>query len=428
MSKSHDLYELACNLIPGGVNSPVRAWKSVGGEPFFASSGKGSYITDEDGRSYIDYVCSWGPLIFGHAHPTIVEAAQEAARDGLTFGIPTRREVTLARMLVDAVPSIEMVRLVNSGTEATLSAIRLARGFTQRAKIVKMIGGYHGHHDALLASAGSGVATLAIPSSPGVPDSVVQDTLLVPFNDSEAVARAFQQFPKEIAAIIVEPVAGNMGVVPPREGYLNALRQLCDLHGALLIFDEVMTGFRVAYGGAQERYTVIPDLTTLGKVMGGGMPIGAYGGREEIMRFVAPEGPVYQAGTLSGNPMAVACGLAAIGMLKPDGAYQTLEERSRQLEEGLRGEANSAGVAIQINRIGSMLTVFFSEKPINHFDDANASDLNRFSIFWRAMLKEGVYLPPSAFEAWFISTAHSNIEIERTLRAAYGAFRQAAAA
>ncbi|MBI1388499.1 MAG: glutamate-1-semialdehyde 2,1-aminomutase [bacterium] len=425
MSKSSKLFAEACNLIPGGVNSPVRAWNAVGGDPFFVSRAKGCILTDADGKNYIDYVCSWGPLILGHAHPVVVKAVQEAASEGLTFGAPTEREVQIARFLVDAVPSLEKVRLVNSGTEATLSAIRLARGFTGREKIVKMIGGYHGHHDALLASAGSGVATLAIPSTPGVPESVVKDTLLVPYNDAEAVARVFAAAPEDVACVILEPVAGNMGVVPPSNGYLETLRELCDRYGALLIFDEVMTGFRVHFSGAQALYGVTPDLTTLGKIVGGGMPMGAYGGRADVMSKIAPEGPVYQAGTLSGNPVATACGLATLEMLKPDGFYAMLEEKSRVLEEGLRKEAASAGAAISINRVGSMLTVFFGEGEVTDFASACESDSERFAAFWRAMLKEGVYLPPSQFEAWFVSASHTNFEIEKTLRAAHNAFRAA---
>lgn len=422
MSAYDKLLTEARSLIPGGVNSPVRAWNAVGGDPFFAAKGKGCLIFDSEGRQYVDYVCSWGPLILGHAHPVVVEAVQQAAAEGLTFGCPTEREVQLARMIVDAVPSVEKVRMVSSGTEATLSAIRLARGFTKRDKIVKMVGGYHGHHDALLASAGSGLATLAIPSTPGVPESVVKDTVLVPYNDADAVAKAFSDH-DDIAAVMLEPVAGNMGVVLPKPGYLQSLRDLCDKNGALLVFDEVMTGFRVAYGGVQEREGVTPDLTTLAKVVGGGMPLGAYGGRADIMSMIAPEGPVYQAGTLSGNPIATACGLATLGMLKPKGFYDDLEKKSQALEDGIRREAEEASVTITINRAGSMMTVFFCEHEVNDFDGAASSDTERFAAFWREMLKRNIYLPPSAFEAWFISAAHSNIEIDRTIHAAGEAFR-----
>lgn len=426
MSKSSDLFALACQLIPGGVNSPVRAWKSVGGEPFFAVRGKGCMLWDEDGKSYIDYVCSWGPLILGHAHPEVVAAVEEAAREGMSFGVPTHREVTLAKILVEAVPSIEKVRLVNSGTEATLSAIRLARAYTKRDKIVKMIGGYHGHHDALLAKAGSGMATLSIPSTPGVPESVVKDTLLVPYNDSDAVRNAFRENKDQIAALIVEPVAGNMGCVPPEPGYLETLRVLCTEHDALLIFDEVMTGFRVAFGGAQERYQVLPDITTLGKIIGGGMPIGAYGASCAIMDHIAPEGEVYQAGTLSGNPVSTACGIATLQFLQMNDFYDNLEKKANQLADGLREAAEKEGVPIVLNQVGSMMTLFFTDQPVKNFEDARATDIQKYVAFWKMMLAEGIYLPPSAFEAFFVSTAHGNREIERTITAASHAFKELA--
>ncbi len=426
MSKSSDLFATATAIIPGGVNSPVRAWNAVGGTPFFAARGKGCVLTDEDDNAYIDYVCAWGPLILGHAHPEVVSAVESAVREGTAFGVPTRREVTIARMIVDAVPSIEKVRLVNSGTEATLSAIRLARAFTRRSKVIKMIGGYHGHHDALLAQAGSGVATLAIPSTPGVPKSVVEDTILVPYNDLDATREVFRKHSKEIAALIVEPVAGNMGVVPPQPGYLETLRILTAEHEAVLIFDEVMTGFRVAYGGAQERYGVLPDLTTLAKIMGGGMPIAAYGGSDAIMKHVAPEGEVYQAGTLSGNPVATACGIATLQLIKSPGFYENLEQRAEMLVQGLREAAQAAGVPAQINSVGSMMTVFFTGNPVTDFASASQSDTQRYAAFWRSMLESGIYLPPSQFEAFFLSNAHSNREIERTIHAAETAFKAVA--
>ncbi|MBN2326779.1 MAG: glutamate-1-semialdehyde 2,1-aminomutase [Candidatus Omnitrophica bacterium] len=423
MSKSSELFEMANALIPGGVNSPVRAWKAMGGDPFFVVRGKGCTLTDEDGKIYLDYVGSWGPMILGHAHSEVVAAVEEAARDGLSFGAPTRREVDLARMIVEAVPSIEKVRLVNSGTEATLSAIRLARAYTKRSKIIKTIGGYHGHHDALLAAAGSGVATLAIPSTPGVPDSVVQDTVLVPYNDIDAARDAFARHDGEIAAVMVEPIAGNMGVVPPQPGYLETLRVLCTEHESILIFDEVMTGFRVAYGGAQELYGVLPDLTTLGKIIGGGLPIGAYGGSHEIMKRVAPEGDVYQAGTLSGNPVATASGIATLQLLRSSGFYEELEKKAQKLMRGFQKGADDAGVPIQINSVGSMMTVFFTDKPVVDFASAGAADGKRYAKFWRSMLDQGIYLPPSPFEAFFLSISHSNRDLDRTINNAALAFK-----
>ena len=423
MSKSSELYESACKLIPGGVNSPVRAWKAMGGNPFFVKRGQGSRLYDEDGNSYIDYVLSWGPLILGHAHPQVVEAVKNVLDDGFSYGAPTAREVQLAQKIVNMVPSIQRVRLVNSGTEATLSAIRLARAATKRDKIIKMIGGYHGHHDALLAEAGSGVATLAIPSTPGIPESVVKDTLLVHYNDIDGVRTLFQKFPEDIAAVIIEPVAGNMGCVPPVEGYLQILRLITTEYQALLIFDEVMTGFRVDKGGAQTKYGVLPDITTLGKVIGGGMPIGAYGGLTELMRLIAPEGNVYQAGTLSGNPIATACGLKTLEIIDQPGFYESLEAKCKMLEEGLYEKAREADVPVIINRAGSMMTVFFAEHEITNFAEAAASKTAKHSIFWNCMLKEGIYLPPSAFEAFFLSSAHSEEDIAKTIDAAGKAFK-----
>jgi glutamate-1-semialdehyde 2,1-aminomutase len=422
MTKSKNLFNYAIHVMPGGVNSPVRAWKAVGGSPFFVEKGKGSMLYDVDGNGYIDYVCSWGPLILGHAHPVVVKAVEDVIADGFSFGAPTEREIALAKKIIEAVPSIQKVRLVNSGTEATLSAIRLARAYTKRDKIIKMIGGYHGHHDALLAQAGSGVATLSIPSTPGVPAAVVQDTILVPYNDSDAVRAAFETYPGQIAAVIVEPVAGNMGCIPPAEGYLQSLRVITTNHDAILIFDEVMSGFRVAKGGAQARYGVLPDLTTLGKVIGGGMPIGAYGGLEELMSMMAPEGNVYQAGTLSGNPIATACGLATLGTLDAQDFYDDLETKGKILEEGFYDKAREAGVPIMINRVGSMMTVFFTEYEVTDFEQVSASNIEAFNQFWNGMLKEGVFLPPSAFEAFFISCVHSNRDLEKTIRAAGTAF------
>lgn len=426
MSKSSEWFSKACQFIPGGVNSPVRAWNAVGGDPFFVKEAKGSKLTDEDGNTYIDYVCSWGPLILGHAHHEVVKAVQEAASLGLSYGAPSPLEVQMAEMLIQAVPSLQKVRLVNSGTEATLSAIRLARGYTKRDKIIKMVGGYHGHHDALLASAGSGLATLAIPSTPGVPSSVVEDTILVQFNDADAVQEAMKQYPEQIAAVIVEPVAGNMGVIPPEPGYLDSLRQITIEHGALLIFDEVMTGFRVARGGAQERFHVVPDLTTLGKVIGGGMPIGAYGGREDIMNMIAPQGEVYQAGTLSGNPVAVSAGLATLQLVSSSSFYADLEQKTGYLVNGLFEKAREANIPIRINAVGSMMTVFFCKDPVRDMASASKMDTNRFAKFWRKMLEEGVYLPPSAYEAWFISNAHTEHDFDKTIRAAGQAFQAAA--
>lgn len=426
MTKSTELYQRACSTIPGGVNSPVRAWNAVGGTPFFTQKGKGCHLTDVDGNEYIDYICSWGPLILGHAHPIVLQAVQEAVENGFSFGTPTEREIQIAEKIVADVPSIQRVRLVNSGTEATLSAIRLARAYTNRNKIIKMIGGYHGHHDALLAQAGSGVATLTIPSTPGVPPSVVEDTILVPYNDTDAVRKVFEAHPTEIAAVIVEPVAGNMGCVPPNQGYLESLRMLTTNHDALLIFDEVMTGYRVAKGGAQARYGVLPDLTTLGKIIGGGMPIGAYGGLVELMTKMAPDGDVYQAGTLSGNPIATACGLATLSAVDALSFYDDLEEKGQMLEDGFYEKAKQAGIPIKINRVGSMMTVFFTQYEVTHFEQAAATDTQRHAQFWNAMLQKGIYLPPSAFEAMFISSVHSHLDLEKTIRAAAEAFKEIA--
>jgi glutamate-1-semialdehyde 2,1-aminomutase len=415
-------FERAQSLMPGGVSSPVRAYKSVGRTPVFIREGKGAYVTDLDGHRYLDYVLSYGPLILGHAHEAVVAALHKAALRGCSFGMPTEAESNLAQMIVEAIPAVELVRFVNSGTEAVMSAIRLARAATGRAKIIKGIGCYHGHSDALLVQAGSGATTLGTPSSPGVPASITADTLLVPYNDLVAVARAFAEQGSDIAALVVEPVAGNMGVVPPAPGYLEGLRDLCDQHQALLLFDEVMTGFRVAYGGAQTLYTVSPDLTCLGKIVGGGLPCAAYGGREDLMRQVAPDGPVYQAGTLSGNPLAMAAGIATLEQLRDGTIHAELEIQGGRLADGLRAAARHAGVPVQVNRVGSMLCVFFSDKPVENYADATACDTAAFSVFFSALLEQGVVLPPSQYEAWFLSSAHHDEAIAHTLAAAAAAF------
>jgi glutamate-1-semialdehyde 2,1-aminomutase len=410
-----DLYRRAVELIPGGVNSPVRAMRAVGlEEPFFVERGEGAYLYDVDGNRYLDWVLSWGPLLFGHADADTVEAVREAALRGTSFGAPTEAEVELAAEIADAVPSIEKVRLVSSGTEAATSALRLARGFTKRDRIVKFAGCYHGHVDALLASAGSGLATLGIPSTPGVPSAVTEDTVVVPYNEIDLVAEAVMRYGEGLAAIIVEPVAGNMGVVPPVDGFLPALRQLCDASGALLVFDEVITGFRVARGGAQERYGVTPDLTILGKIVGGGLPLAAFGGRADVMDHLAPSGPVYQAGTLSGNPLATAAGLAVLRRLRDSGVYDDLERKGARLEAGLSEFAH-------VRRVGAMLTPFMTDRGVRNFEDAQACDTERYGALFRHLLAEGIYVAPSQFEAMFVSLAHSDEDVERTI-AAVGAF------
>jgi glutamate-1-semialdehyde 2,1-aminomutase len=411
-SKSDELFRRAQETIPGGVNSPVRAFRSVGGNPVFIARGEGAHIFDVDGNQYIDYVGSWGPLLLGHRHPDIVAALEGALAIGTSFGAPTEQEVELAEAIRDAVPSIEMVRLVNSGTEATMSAIRVARGFTGRDLVVKFEGCYHGHVDSLLVKAGSGVATLGIADTQGVPKAFCDTTIALPFNDAEAVEQAFRAHGDRIAALIVEPVAGNMGCVPPLPGYLEALRDITARFGALLVFDEVMTGFRVAFGGAQQRYGIRPDLTTLGKVIGGGLPVGAYGGRKDVMSKVAPVGPVYQAGTLSGNPLAVAAGLAMLRYLKrhPE-VYGQLEARTAEL-------CAAAPAGVTVNRVGSMFTWFFTDQPVTDYESAKRSDTARFAHFFRAMLERGIYLAPSQFEAAFVSAAHSEEDIRETIAAA----------
>lgn len=425
-TKSQSLFEKAQRLIPGGVNSPVRAFKSVGGQPVFIKKGKGSRMFDEDGNSYIDYVCSWGPLIFGHAHPRIIEAIKTAAESGTTFGAATAAEVTLAEMIVDAVPSVEMVRLVSSGTEAVMSAIRLARGYTRRSKIIKFEGGYHGHSDSLLAKAGSGVATLGMPDSAGVPPNLTVDTITLPYNNIDAVRAAVLLYGSDVACIIVEPVAGNMGVVLPTPGFLEGLRQIATDSGIVLIFDEVITGFRLAYGGAQELFGVTPDLTTMGKIIGGGLPMGAYGGKREIMEFVAPVGPVYQAGTLSGNPLAVVAGIEVLKMLREPRVYSDLDAKSVLLSSGLKESADEVGVPVRVNSIGSLSTIFFTSEEITDYTSAKMSDTERYAKFFRGMLGRGFYFAPSQFEAAFVSMAHTDDDIASTVIAAKKVFEEIA--
>jgi glutamate-1-semialdehyde 2,1-aminomutase len=406
-----DLYRRALELIPGGVNSPVRAMKAVGlDEPFFVARGEGAYLEDVDGNRYLDWVMSWGPLLFGHADAETVEAVREAALRGTSFGAPTEAEVELAAEIVDAVPSVERVRLVSSGTEASMSALRLARGFTKRDRVIKFAGCYHGHVDALLASAGSGLATLAIPATPGVPTAVTADTIVCPYNEVDSVADAVMRYGEGLAAIVVEPVAGNMGVVPPADGFLEALRGLCDASGALLVFDEVITGFRLARGGAQERFGVAPDLTILGKIVGGGLPLAAFGGRADVMELLAPSGPVYQAGTLSGNPLATAAGLAVLRRLRDPRVYEELERRGALLEEGLAPFA-------RVQRVGAMLTPFLTDAAVRNFEDAQRCDAERYAALFRHLLERGVYVAPSQFEAMFVSLAHGEDEIARTVEA-----------
>jgi glutamate-1-semialdehyde 2,1-aminomutase len=416
-ARSKALFETAKSMMVGGVNSPVRAFKSVGGDPVFIARAQGATLTDVDGNDYIDYVGSWGPMILGHAHPAVVAAVVDAARAGTSFGAPSEGEVRLAEAIRALVPSIEVVRMVNSGTEATMSALRVARGFTGRSKAIKFEGCYHGHGDSFLIKAGSGAATFGVPDSAGVPPGVASDTLTAKFNDAADVARLLAANPGEVAAIFLEPVVGNMGVVPPEPGFLQALRDLCDREGTLLVFDEVMTGFRVARGGAQERYGIRPDLTTLGKIVGGGLPVGAYGGRAEIMRKVAPDGPVYQAGTLSGNPLAMAAGLATLARLTPD-VYTRLETLSARLEAGLRRAIAETKAPACVQRVGSMMTLFLTPGPVRNWQDADRADRSRFANYFRAMLAEGICLPPAQFEALFVSAAHTEAEIDRTIDAA----------
>lgn len=427
-TKSKQLFEQAVELIPGGVNSPVRAFKAVGDFPVFIEKGEGSKLYDVDGNQYVDYICSWGPLLLGHQPAVVTAAVQEALLKGSTYGAPTALEVEIAKMIVDAVPSVEMVRMVNSGTEATMSAIRLARGYTGRNKLVKFEGCYHGHADHLLIKAGSGALTFGVPSSPGVPASIASETLTATYNDLDSVKKLFAEYPDQIAAVIVEPVAGNMGLVPPVAGFLEGLREVTKEHGALLIFDEVISGFRASYGGAQKVFDIMPDLTCLGKIIGGGLPVGAYGGRKEIMEHVAPVGPVYQAGTLSGNPVAMAAGIATLKELARPGVYETVEAKTRTLAAGLQAAADAAGVKVCINQSASLLTVFFTAQKVDSYAASMSSDTAKFKVFFQSMLNQGIYLPPSQFECWFVSLAHSDADIAATIEAAKNAFVAVAAA
>lgn len=425
MTQSSELFDRAQRCIPGGVNSPVRAFKGVGGTPLFIARAEGAHVYDTDGRPYIDYVGSWGPMVLGHTHPEVVRAVQAQAAQGLSYGAPTLLEIEMAERVCALMPSIELLRMVNSGTEATMSAIRLARGFTGRDGLVKFEGGYHGHADALLVKAGSGALTLGVPTSPGVPADAARHTLTLPYNDLDAVRQTFLREGKTIAALIVEPVAGNMNCVPPLPGFLEGLRELCDQSGALLIFDEVMTGFRVALGGAQARYGVKPDLTTLGKVIGGGLPVGAFGGRREVMEHLAPLGPVYQAGTLSGNPLAMAAGLKTLELISAPGFFDALEHRTLDLVKGLRVEASRAGVALTTNQVGGMFGLFFTDAAsVQNYAQVMACDVARFRQFFHGMLERGVYLAPSAYEAGFVSAAHTPADIGQTVAAAAEVFRQ----
>ena len=423
ISKSKRLFKKAQRLIPGGVNSPVRAFKAVGGQPLFIARAKGSKIYDVDGNAYIDYVLSWGPMILGHAHPSVVKALKDAVEKGTSYGAPTELEVRLAEMVLKAYPSMDKVRMVNSGTEATMSAIRVARGFTKRDRIIKFEGCYHGHADGLLVKAGSGATTFGVPDSPGVPRSYARNTITLPFNDLKAVKTVVEKEWKNIACIILEPVVGNIGCVLPKKGFLEGLRRITKKYGIVLIFDEVMTGFRVSYGGAQAYYGVEPDMTCLGKVIGGGLPVGAYGGKEEIMSMVSPEGPVYQAGTLSGNPLAMTAGITTLKVLARKGAYEKLEQKAAALEEGLRDAAKRAGVKTKFYRAGTMFCTYFTEKEVYDYQTAKLADTDRFARFFAEMLKRGVNIAPSQFEAGFISLAHTDRDIDKTVGAAYEAMK-----
>ena len=418
------LFTKAKKLFPGGVNSPVRAFKAVGGNPFFVKKAKGSKIWDEDGNRYIDYVCSWGPLILGHSHPAVTDAICKQAEMGTTYGAPSKLEIELAELVTEAYPSIQMIRFVNSGTEATMSAIRLARAYTERNLIVKFKGCYHGHGDMLLVDAGSGVATLGIPNSPGVTQKTAQDTLTVQYNNIRELQELFETYPYDIACVIIEPVAGNMGVVMPLEGYLEGVRELCTKYGALLIFDEVMTGFRVAYGGAQSVYKIKPDLTCLGKIVGGGLPIGAYGGRRDIMKNIAPSGNVYQAGTLSGNPLAMTAGIATLKELKKKNAYEELDKKSKKLAIAIDKASTKYNIPVCLSGLGSMMCLFFTDQPVLNYDLAKISNLDIFNEYFWNMLEQGVFLPPSQFEAFFISLAHNEEDLNFTIRAIENSFKK----
>jgi glutamate-1-semialdehyde 2,1-aminomutase len=427
-ASNHELFQRALTLMPGGVNSPVRAFRSVGGEPFFAQRASGAYLWDVEGTRYIDYIGSWGPMIAGHAHPRVIEAVQRTASSGLSFGVPNALEITMAETIARLVPSMQMVRMVNSGTEATMSAIRLARGATGRSRIVKFEGCYHGHADAFLVKAGSGALTFGVPTSPGVPKALADLTLTLPYNDFDAATALFAEHGADIAGLIVEPVAGNMNCILPREGYLQHLRALCTQHGALLIFDEVMTGFRVALGGAQQRYGVTPDLTTLGKIIGGGMPVGAYGGRRDLMQQIAPSGPIYQAGTLSGNPVAMAAGLATLELIQAPGFHAELDRKTRLLTDALQAVADEAGVPFSTTRVCGMFGLYFTAENVETYAQATACDVAAFNRFFHGMLRRGVYLAPSAFEAGLLSAAHTEQDLADTVAAARAAFAEARAA
>jgi glutamate-1-semialdehyde 2,1-aminomutase len=415
LSRSHELYQEAERLLPGGVNSPVRAFRGVGGGPVFIDRAQGAFLYDADGNRYLDYVQSWGPMILGHTYPSVLEAVIAASKNGFSFGAPTQAESELAQLVIDCVPSVQMLRFVNSGTEATMSALRLARAYTGRNKIIKFSGCYHGHADMLLVQAGSGVATLGLPDSPGVPAATTENTLSAPYNDGAAVEQLFATCPEDIAAIIVEPVAANMGLVPPLPGFLEQLRTLAKRYGALLIFDEVMTGFRVALGGMQERVGITPDLTCFGKIIGGGLPVGAYGGRRDIMQLVAPVGPMYQAGTLSGNPLAMAAGIATLKELRKPGQYEALERKGTLLEEGISNAIQATNISAQVKRVGAMFCLYFTPEPVNDFDSAKRSDTALFARYFWQMLERGIYLPPSQFEACFISLALEDSMLEETI-------------